>query len=132
MKKLYIGNLSYQTNEDELQEVFEKIGPVSSCKIIRDKMDNSSRGFGFVEYDDDSNGDRAIEELDGYDLNGRALRVSEARERRDDRGGSGGGGRGGRPGGGGGRRDGGRGGYRGDRGDRGDRGGNGGGRGGNW
>ncbi|MCB0339622.1 MAG: RNA-binding protein [Bdellovibrionales bacterium] len=109
MKKLYVGNLSYQTQEDDLQEVFAKFGEVASVTIIRDKFDNSSKGFGFVEMKNPEDADAAIEGLDGTEVNGREIRVSEAREKRE----GGGGGRGGDRGG--------RGGYRG---------GNGGGRGG--
>ncbi len=102
MKKIYVGNLSYETTEDQLTELFGQHGAVKSVKIIRDKFDNSSKGFGFVEMDNGDEGESAISALDGADHNGRALRVNEARERRDDGGNRGGGGGGYRGGGGGG------------------------------
>ena len=102
MKKLYVGNLNYQTSEDELRDVFADYGSVESVKIITDKFTGDSKGFGFVELSDDDLAMKAIEDLDGQDLNGRAMRVNEARPQENR-----GGGRGGRHGGGGGRHGGG-------------------------
>jgi RNA recognition motif-containing protein len=132
MKKLYVGNLSYDTSEDDLRDLFSPHGEIASINIIKDKFTNNSKGFGFVEMQDDGAADAAINELDGNEFQGRNIRVSEARAKTE--GGGGGGGRrdggrggfgGGRRDGGGGRRDGGRGGYgggnRGDRGDGGNR-----------
>jgi len=98
---IYIGNLSFDTSDDELRELFAGFGEVDSVNIIMDKYSGRSRGFGFVEMQEKADGDRAIQELDGNEFMGRAIRVNEARPR-EDRGGRGGGG-----GGGGGRRGGG-------------------------
>jgi RNA recognition motif-containing protein len=97
---LYIGNLPFSATEDEIREHFAKIGEVHSVKIITDRETNKSRGFCFVEME---NADAAIAELNGKELNGRNITVSEAREREQRSGGGGGGGfRGGNRGGGGG------------------------------
>jgi RNA recognition motif-containing protein len=103
---IYVGNLSYDTTEDQLRQVFEGFGQVSSVNIITDKFSGESRGFGFVEMSDQGEAQAAIGGLNGQELNGRALNVNEARPRGEGRGG---GGRGGGRGGGG--RGGGRGGY---------------------
>jgi RNA recognition motif-containing protein len=119
---IYVGNLSYQLTVEELREAFEGFGSVESAKIIFDKETGRSKGFGFVEMAEQSEGEAAVQALNGADLKGRALKVNEARPKSDE-GRSGGG----RPGGGYG---GDRGGYGGDRGGYGgDRGGYGGGRG---
>jgi RNA recognition motif-containing protein len=98
-KKLYVGNLTYDTTEDNLVELFSEYGEVLSAQIIIDRDTNRSKGFGFVEM---ANGaDEAANALNGQDFRGRNLTVNEARPR-EDRGG-GGGGRGGYGGGGGGR-----------------------------
>lgn len=133
MKKLYVGNISRTTSNESLTQAFQAYGNVISATILKDRDTGESRGFGFVEYEKDEEATAAIEGLDGKDLDGRAIRVSEARpnperENRRPFGGGGGGGRHGGGGGGGfrgGRGGGGGGGDR--RGDRGDRGGNGGG-----
>ena len=109
--KLYVGNLSYNTNDDSLKEVFSGAGEVVSATVIIDKMSGRSRGFGFVEMADDASAQKAVEMFNGYKLDDRELTVNEARPQTDrPRGGGGfGGGRsGGRSGGGFG---GGRGGY---------------------
>ena len=105
---IYVGNLSHQTTEDELREAFEAFGQVESANLIKDRYSGESRGFGFVEMPSKNEAGKAIEEMNGKDLTGRALNVSEARPRREG-GGGGGGGRG--RGGGGGGRGGGRGGF---------------------
>jgi len=117
---IYVGNLSRGIGEDELRQQFEAFGAVAKVSIIKDNFTGDSRGFGFVEMSNDTEAEAAITGLNGKELDGRALNVSQARPRTDRPGGGGGGGR--RFGGGGG---GGRGGR--DRGDRGDRGGFGGG-----
>ncbi len=102
-KKLYVGNLTYDTTEDNLVEVFSEFGEVLSAQIIIDRETNRSKGFGFVEMA--SGADEAAAALNGQDFRGRNLTVNEARPRepRDNRGGGGGGGgRGGYGGGGGG------------------------------
>jgi len=112
---IYVGNLSYNTTEDDLRQAFGSFGEVSSANIIKDKYTGEARGFGFVEMPENEAATAAIAGLNGQDLNGRALSVNEARPRADRGGGGGGrgGGGGGRGGGGGGR--GGRGGGGGDR-----------------
>ncbi len=90
-KKLYVGNLSFSSTEDELRDLFEQHGKVSSVNVITDRETGRSRGFGFIEMDEDSAANAAMEALDGRDFGGRNLRVNEAQER--DRGGGGGGGR---------------------------------------
>jgi RNA recognition motif-containing protein len=92
---LYVGNLSFQTGEDELQEAFAAYGEVESVAIIRDKFSGQSRGFGFVEMPDRDAALAAIAGLAGKDVGGRTITVNEARPR-DDNNRRGGGGRGGR------------------------------------
>jgi len=106
---IYVGNLSYNTTEEQLRQAFEGFGQVSSVNIISDKFSGESRGFGFVEMSDDNEAQAAISGLNGQELNGRALNVNEARPRAEGGRGGGRGGGGGRSGGGG--RGGGRGGY---------------------
>src|SRR4029078_1649260 len=107
--KLYVGNLSFQTTSEELQQLFSEAGTVESATVVEDRDTGRSRGFGFVEMASKEEGERAIEQFNGTDLAGRNLTVNEARPREDrgGRGGGGGGGRGGyggnRGGGGGGR-----------------------------
>src|SRR5687767_14239482 len=110
-KKLYVGNLSYNVDSSELEQLFGAHGQVVSAQIINDRDTGRSKGFGFVEMADDAEADAAIAALNGQQHNGRALTVNEARPREDRGGGGGGGGRsgGGYGGGGGGR--GGGGGY---------------------
>ncbi|NLF24401.1 MAG: RNA-binding protein [Deltaproteobacteria bacterium] len=119
MKKLYVGNLSYDTSEQTLESFFQDFGPVVSVKILTDPYSGQSRGFGFVELQDDDKALEAIQALNGQTLDGKELKVNEARPQTERRGGGHGGGRGGgRSGGygGGGRSGGGRGGYSGGRG----------------
>lgn len=85
MKKLYVGNLPYAVNDEKLKEVFESVGDVTSAKVICDYTTQRSKGFGFVEMDSDEDAIRAIAELDGKDLDGRNLKVSEARPKTDKR-----------------------------------------------
>ena len=96
MKKLYVGNLPWSTSEEELRQMFEAMGTVESVALITDRETGRSRGFGFVELDDEG-AQKAISELDGKDMGGRALRVNEAQDKpRRDSGSGGGGGGGGR------------------------------------
>jgi len=125
-KKLYVGNLSYQVDSSELEQLFAQHGQVMSAQVINDRETGRSKGFGFVEMANDGEADAAVTALNGQQHNGRALTVNEARPREDRGGGGGyGGGGGGRRssggGGGFGGGGGGRGGYGG--GGRGDRGG---------
>lgn len=92
---IYVGNLSFDSNEESLRQAFEGFGEVTSVNIITDKYSGKSRGFGFVEMSDDGAASAAIEGLNGKELEGRTLTVSEARPR-NDRGGNRGGGGGGR------------------------------------
>lgn len=88
-KKLYVGNLPYTTNDDELRQLFEEYGTVQSANVVSDRDTGRSRGFGFVEMDNEA-ADKAIRALDGKDFGGRPLRIDEARERRPGGGGGGG------------------------------------------
>lgn len=119
-KRLYVGNLSYQTDSSQLQELFAQHGQVVSAQVISDRDTGRSKGFGFVEMASDEEANAAIAALNGQPFEGRNITVNEARPREERGGGFGGGGRGGYGGGGGGR-----GGYggggRGGRGGRGDR-----------
>ncbi|MBK97741.1 MAG: RNA-binding protein [Balneola sp.] len=80
---IYVGNLSYGVSDDQLREVFEAYGTVSSAKVISDKYSGRSKGFGFVEMDDDNEAKSAIEDLDGAEIDGRAVKVNEARPREE-------------------------------------------------
>ena len=95
--RLYVGNLSFNTTEGELQRLFEQAGKVTSCNIIMDKFTNKSRGFAFVEMSTQDEANKAVATLNGKEVDGRALTVNEARPReerpRGDFGGGGGGGR---------------------------------------
>src|ERR1700742_4246858 len=103
--KLYVGNLAFKTSSDDLQQLFSQAGTVESASVVEDRDTGRSRGFGFVEMASKEEGQAAIAQLNGKEVNGRALTVNEARPR-EDRGGNrgGGGGRGGYGGGGGGNR----------------------------
>jgi RNA recognition motif-containing protein len=125
--KLYVGNLSFQTSSEDLQELFGQAGAVESASVVEDRETGRSRGFGFVEMATREEGEAAINQFNGKEFNGRNLTVNEARPR-EDRGGRGGGGGGGNRGGFGGG-GGGRGGFGGGGGNRG---GGGGGRGGGF
>ncbi len=125
--KIYVGNLPFDTTEDQLRQAFEGFGQVSEVNVVMDRETGRPRGFAFVEMGSASEANAAITGLNGQDFNGRALNVNEARPRPEGGGGGGGGYRGG--GGGGGNRGGG-GGGRGGSGGGGGRGGSGGGGGG--
>ncbi len=105
MKNIFVGNLSFNTNEDELRQIFEGYGQVDRVSIMTDRDTGRSRGFGFVEMSSNEDGEKAIAALNGSQVGGRTINVNEARPKAE-RGGGGGGG----------------GGFR-DRGDRGNRGG---------
>ena len=107
MKNIFVGNLSFNTNEDELRQAFEPYGQVDRVSILTDRDTGRSRGFGFVEMANNEDGEKAIAALNGSQIGGRTINVNEARPKTE-RGGGGGGGR--------------------ERGGRGDRGGHGGGR----
>ena len=82
---LYVGNLNWQTTEADLQTAFEAYGQVSAVTIIKDKYTGQSRGFGFVEMPDDTEGQAAIDGLNGKEIDGRTLRIDLARPRDDSR-----------------------------------------------
>src|ERR1700731_2253993 len=110
LKNIFVGNLSFNTSEDELRQMFEPFGQVDRVSIMTDRDTGRSRGFGFVEMTSNEDGDKAITALNGSSVGGRTINVNEARPKTERTGGGGGGGsrdrgdRGGR-GGGGGRRD---------------------------
>ena len=79
--KLYVGNISYQTDENSLEQAFGQFGSVKSVRVITDRETGRSRGFGFVEMETEEEAQTAIENLDGKEVDGRAVRVNIARER---------------------------------------------------
>jgi cold-inducible RNA-binding protein len=107
--KLYVGNLAFKTSSEDLQQLFAQAGTVESASVVEDRETGRSRGFGFVEMASKEEGEAAIAQFNGKELDGRNLTVNEARPREDRGNRGGGGGRGGYGGGGG--RGGGRGGY---------------------
>jgi cold-inducible RNA-binding protein len=100
--KLYVGNLPESMTDDKLKTIFVEAGPVSSAKVITDRYTGQPRGFGFVEMETKSDGQRAISMFNGKDVDGNQLKVNEARPQAKGGGRGGGGGRFGGPGGGGG------------------------------
>jgi RNA recognition motif-containing protein len=82
LKKIYVGNLPYSTTSEELEELFAEFGDVESAVVISDKFSGRSKGFGFVEFTDDEAVKAAMEKMDGSDVGGRNIKVSEARERK--------------------------------------------------
>ena len=112
MKNIFVGNLSFNTAEDELRQLFEPFGQVDRVSIMTDRDTGRSRGFGFVEMASNEDGEKAIASLNGSQVGGRTINVNEARPKTERSGGGGGGGggrdrggRGGSRGGGGGGRD---------------------------
>ncbi len=100
MTNIFVGNLSFQTSQDDLHAAFANYGAVERVSIVTDKFSGQSRGFGFVEMTNASEAEAAIAAMNGYEMNGRALNVNEARPRPEgggfgNRGGNRGGGRGG-------------------------------------
>lgn len=79
MKNIYVGNLPWEATDEDLKSHFEQCGEVAKATVIRDQETQRSRGFGFVEMPNDEEADKAIKTLDGQELQGRALRVNEAR-----------------------------------------------------
>ena len=88
-KKLYVGNLSYSTTDAALSELFGAVGEVESVNLITDRVSGQSKGFAFVEMSERSAALQAIEQLNGRELDGRSIKVAEARPRQDDRRGGG-------------------------------------------
>jgi RNA recognition motif-containing protein len=81
--KLYVGGLAYSVNDSELEKLFTEYGKITSAKVITDRDSGQSKGFGFVELDDDAAAKKAIEELNGKEVSGRSLTVNEARPQVD-------------------------------------------------
>ena len=101
--KLYVGNISFNTSNQDLNDIFGEFGAVESANVVEDRETGRSRGFGFVEMSSKTEGEAAISALNGKEVDGRELKVNEAKPREDRGfGGGGGGGRGGNRGGGGG------------------------------
>ena len=94
MKNIFVGNLSFNTGEDELRQIFEPFGQVDRVSILTDRDTGRSRGFGFVEMSSNADGEKAIAALNGTQIGGRTINVNEARPKSDRGGGGGGGGRG--------------------------------------
>jgi cold-inducible RNA-binding protein len=82
-QNLFIGSLAYATNDDGLKAHFEQIGPVSSARVITDRETGRSKGFGFVEYENDADNQKAVDQLNGKELDGRTINVSLARPKED-------------------------------------------------
>lgn len=113
-KKLYVGNLAFSVTDDELMQAFTSFGTIASARVVMDRMTGRSKGFGFVELEDDAQADEAVNKMNGQTIAGRPVRVSEAKPQEDRPRGprrEGGGGFGGGGGRGGPRREGGGGGF---------------------
>jgi RNA recognition motif-containing protein len=82
-QNLFIGSLAYATNDDGLKAHFEQVGPVSSARVITDRETGRSKGFGFVEYENDADNQKAVDQLNGKELDGRTINVSLARPKED-------------------------------------------------
>ena len=87
--KLYVGNLSFNTSDQDLNELFASVGTVTSCNIIEDRETGRSRGFGFVEMSSQAEGENAIAQLNGREIDGRQLKVNEAKPQESRNGGGG-------------------------------------------
>ena len=92
-KKLFVGGLNWKTTDEGLRQAFEQFGPISEAKVIMDRESGRSRGFGFVTFADDSAAEKAVDEMNGKELEGRRVQVNEAQERSPRGGGGGYGGR---------------------------------------
>ena len=93
-RKLYVGNLGYDVNDDQLSQLFSAHGTVDSASVIMDRSTGRSKGFAFVEMSSNEEAQAAMSALDGQDVGGRSIKVNEAKPRTDSGGGGGGGGRG--------------------------------------
>lgn len=82
-KKLFVGNIDWGTTDEDLQELFTKYGDIEECVIIKDKFSNRSKGFGFVTFANDDDADKAVAELNDYELKERKLVVNEARPKKE-------------------------------------------------
>jgi cold-inducible RNA-binding protein len=83
-KKLYIGNLPYSTTSDQLKELFSEAGTVDDAVVITDRQSGRSKGFGFVEFSKEAEAKKAVESMDGREVDGRAIKVAEARPPREE------------------------------------------------
>merc|ERR1719199_1375852 len=81
--KLYVGNLAWSVEEEDLKQAFDNFGEITFCRVITDRESGRSRGFGFVEFSNNSSGESAIQEMDGQEIQGRSIRVNEARSREE-------------------------------------------------
>lgn len=81
--KLYVGNLSYDTTDQELEQSFSEFGEIASATVVKDRDTNRSKGFGFVEFVQAADAQKAMEAMNGKDVNGRSLKVDEARPQKD-------------------------------------------------
>lgn len=82
-QNLFIGSLAYATNDDSLKAFFEQVGPIASARVITDRDSGRSKGFGFVQFENDADNQKAIDQLDGKELDGRTISVSLARPKED-------------------------------------------------
>jgi len=82
-QNLFVGSLAYATSDDSLKAHFEQIGPVASARVITDRESGRSKGFGFVEFENDADNQKAVDQLDGKELDGRTINVSLARPKED-------------------------------------------------
>ena len=82
-KKLYVGNLAFSVTDDELMQAFTSFGNIASARVVMDRMTGRSKGFGFVEIEDDGQADEAINKMNGQTIGGRPVRVSEAKPQED-------------------------------------------------
>ena len=82
-KKLYVGNLAFTVTDDELMQAFTSFGTVASARVVMDRMTGRSKGFGFVEIEDDAMADEAVDKMNGQTIGGRPVRVSEAKPQED-------------------------------------------------
>jgi len=79
-KRLYVGNMSFDVSDEELEQAFSQYGEISSAKVVRDQYTGRSKGFGFVEFAQEADAQKAMEAMNGKELNGRAIKVDEARD----------------------------------------------------
>jgi len=82
-KKLYVGNLTFSVNDEELEKAFAEFGEILSAIVIKDRISGRSKGFGFVEFANDEDADKATEALNGTELSGREIRIDQARDQRN-------------------------------------------------
>jgi len=81
-KRLYVGNVSFDVSDEELEQAFSQYGEISSAKVVRDQYTGRSKGFGFVEFAQEADAQKAMEDMNGKELSGRVIKVDEARDTR--------------------------------------------------